>query len=185
MPRLEVLVEEPSAEAALRHLLPKLVPVAVRWKIVNFRSKSRLLKELVARLRAYRARVERGEDVRILVLVDRDDDDCLELKRGLNTAAAQARLSSRSRPDPDGGFRVVVEELESWFLGDPAALRAAFPSLPGRQTGLRPVPQPGQWRLEDAPPVSEKARHLPKALSQEPLAKLLGLATWRSPQDSW
>ena len=33
MPRLEVLVEEPSAEAALRYLLPKLVPVAVRWKI--------------------------------------------------------------------------------------------------------------------------------------------------------
>lgn len=33
MPRLEVLVEEPSAEAALRHLLPKLVPAAVRWKI--------------------------------------------------------------------------------------------------------------------------------------------------------
>ena len=35
MPRLEVLVEEPSAEAALRHLLPKLVPITVRWKIVT------------------------------------------------------------------------------------------------------------------------------------------------------
>ncbi len=152
MPRLEVLVEEPSAEAALRHLLPKLVPAAVRWKIVNFRSKSRLLKELATRLRAYRIRVERGEDVRILVLVDRDDDDCLELKRGLDAAAAQARLSSRSRPDPDGGFRivnrVVVEELESWFLGDPAALRAAFPSLPAVKPASGPFRSPdrGDWK---------------------------------------
>ena len=121
MPRLEVLVEEPSAEAALRYLLPKLVPVAVRWKIVNFRSKSRLLKELAARLRAYRVRVKCGEDVRILVLVDRDDDDCLELKRRLDAAAAQARLSSRSRPDPDGGFRVVNRVVvESWSRGSSA-----------------------------------------------------------------
>ncbi len=152
MPRLDVLVEEPSAEAALRHLLPKLVPDTVRWKIVNFRSKSRLLKELAARLRAYRVRVERGEDVRVIVLVDRDDDDCRELKRRLDTAAAQAPLSSRSRPDPGGGFRVVnrvvVEELESWFLGDPAALREAFPSLPPAKPASGPFRSPdrGDWK---------------------------------------
>jgi len=26
--------------------------------------------------------------------------------------------------------RIVIEELESWFIGDPTALRAAFPKLP-------------------------------------------------------
>ena len=152
MRRLEVLVEEPSAEAALRHLLPKLVPVAVRWKIVNFRSKSKLLQELEARLRAYRARVEQGENVRILVLVDRDDDDCLVLKRRLAAFTARAGLSTRSRPDGDGRFRVVnrivVEELESWFLGDPAALRAAFPSLPATNPASAPFrsPERGDWK---------------------------------------
>lgn len=86
------------------------------------------------------------------MLVDRDDDDCRELKRRLDTAATQARLSSRSRPDPDGGFsvvnRVVVEELESWFLGDPAALRAAFPSLPVAKPTSGPFRSPdrGDWK---------------------------------------
>ena len=152
MPRLEVLVEEPSAEAALRHLLPKLVPITVRWKIVNLKSKPELLKKLEARLRAYRVRVEQGEDVRILVLVDRHDDDCLVLKRELATAAARAGLSTRSRPGGDGRFRVVnrvvVEELESWFLGDPAAVRAAFPSLPAANPGSAPFrsPERGGWK---------------------------------------
>ncbi len=152
MPSLEVLVEEPSAEAALRQLLPKLVPVTVRWKIVNFKSKPELLKRLEARLRAYRVRVEQGEDVRILVLVDRHDDDCLVLKRELATAAARAGLSTRSRPGGDGRFRVVnrvvVEELESWFLGDPAAVRAAFPSLPAANPGSAPFrsPERGGWK---------------------------------------
>lgn len=27
-------------------------------------------------------------------------------------------------------IRIVVEELESWFIGDPQALREAFPKLP-------------------------------------------------------
>ena len=169
MPRLEVLVEEPSAEAALRHLLPKLVPVAVRRKIVNLKSKPELLKKLEARLRAYHVRVEQGEDIRILVLVDRDDDDCLVLKRRLAAAATRVGLSTRSRPDDDGRFRVVnrvvVEELESWFLGDPAAVRAAFPA--GRQAGVCPVPQPGEGRLEGAAPLSAEERHLSRALSED------------------
>ena len=152
MSRLEVLVEEPSAEAALRHILPTLVPPTVRWKIVNFRGKSKLLKELEPRLRAYRVRVEQGEDVRILVLVDRDDDDCLVLKRRLDAAATQARLSTRRRPDVAGRFRVanrvVVKELESWFLGDPAALRAAFPSLPATnpRSAVFRSPEKGGWK---------------------------------------
>ena len=152
MSRLEVLVEEPSAEAALRHLLPKLIPGAVRWKIVNLGSKPRLLKKLEARLRAYRVRVEHGEDVRILVLVDRDDDDCLALKRRLASSAARAGLSTRPRPDGAGRVRVVnrvvVEELESWFLGDPAALRLAFSSLPAANPGSPPFrsPERGDWK---------------------------------------
>lgn len=152
MSRLEVLVEEPSAEAALRYLLPRLLPAAVRWKIVNLKSKPKLLKVLEARLRAYRVRVEQGEDVRILVVVDRHSDDCLALKRQLESSAARAGLPTRSRPDGSGRFRlvnrVVVEELESWFLGDPAALRAAFPSLPATnpRSALFRSPEKGGWK---------------------------------------
>lgn len=152
MSRLEVLVEEPSAEAALRHLLPSLLPKAVRWKIVNLKSKPRLLTVLEERLRAYRARVEQGEDVRVLVLVDRHDDDCLALKRQLDAFAARAGLPTRSRPDRSGCYRlvnrVVVQELESWFLGDATALRAAFPSLPAANPRSGPFrsPEHGSWK---------------------------------------
>jgi len=65
MVQLEVLVEEPSAEEALRHLLPELLDAGVRAKVVSLGSKYKLLKALRGRLAAYRARIDKGEDLRI------------------------------------------------------------------------------------------------------------------------
>ena len=134
MLQLEVLVEEPSAEEALRHLLPKLLRGRARAKVVNLGSKYKLLKVLRQRLQAYRKRIDKGEPLRIVVLVDRDDDDCARLKADLERIAAAAGLPTKSRPGADGRLlllnRIVIEELESWFIGDPAALRTAFPKLP-------------------------------------------------------
>jgi len=52
----------------------------------------------------------------------------------LESAAGAAGLSTKSAPDDSGQFRVVnrivVEELEAWFVGDVAALRAAYPGVP-------------------------------------------------------
>lgn len=134
MVQVEVLVEEPSAEEALRHLLPKVLRGRARAKIVNLGSKYKLLRVLGDRLAAYKARIDRGENLRVVVLVDRDDDDCERLKRQLEQAAKTAHLPTKSCPDMEGRIlvlnRIVVEELESWFIGDPMALRAAFPKLP-------------------------------------------------------
>ena len=133
MIQLEVLVEEASAEEALRHLLPRVLGCRARAKVINLGSKYKLLKALDHRLRAYRIRIDKGEDLRVMVLVDRDDDDCCRLKAKLERAATHAGLPTKSRP---GNHRVrvvnriVVEELESWFVGDPAALRKAFTKLP-------------------------------------------------------
>ncbi len=133
MIQLDILVEEPSAEEALRHILPKLLRNRARAKVINLSGKHKLLKVLEKRLAAYRRRIENGEPLRIVVLVDRDDDDCVKLKGRLERMAADAGLSTKSRPDAAGDFlvlnRIVIEELESWFIGDPAALRAAFPKL--------------------------------------------------------
>ncbi|WP_405225986.1 DUF4276 family protein [Lentisalinibacter sediminis] len=132
--RIEFLVEEPSAEEALKHLLPRLIGRRAEWKLINSGSKYKLLKAVPQRLAAYGQRIAQGEDLRVVVLVDRDDDDCEELKRQLEVAAQHAKLTTKSAPDVDGRFlvvnRIVVEELESWFIGDPAALRRAFTSLP-------------------------------------------------------
>jgi len=59
MTRLEVLVEEPSAKKALRYILPKIVARRAKTKVLDMRNKGRLLRELPARLRGYRARIAR------------------------------------------------------------------------------------------------------------------------------
>lgn len=132
--RIEFLLEEQSAEEALKHLLPRLLGQRAQWKLINLGSKYKLLKALPQRLAAYRQRIEQGENLRIVVLLDRDADNCKALKRKLEETARGAGLASKTRPDAQGRFhvvnRIVIEELESWFIGDPAALRQAFPSLP-------------------------------------------------------
>lgn len=134
MRQLDVLVEEPSAKAALDILLPRLVPDGARFAVRNFGSKHKLLKALSERLAGYARRIQAGEELRILVLIDQDSDNCMALKRQLEQTAAERGLPTKSRPDDGGRFvvvnRIVVEELESWFIGDPEALRGAFPRLP-------------------------------------------------------
>jgi hypothetical protein len=135
MSRLEVLVEEPSMEEALRHLLPKIIGNRAMWKVINMRSKGRLMKDLPNRLRSYKQRMDGGEEIKVIVLVDRDNNDCEELKRKLETMARNAGLQTKSVPGTDGAFQVVnriaIEELEAWFIGDTAALQCAFTSLEG------------------------------------------------------
>jgi len=133
MTHLEVLVEEPSAEEAMRHILPKIVAGRASCKIINMRNKGRLLKELPKRLRAYRKQMEHEGHLRILVLIDRDNDVCEHLKQRLETMAREAGLSTKTRPADNGHFqvvnRIVIEELEAWFMGDIDALKSAFGSL--------------------------------------------------------
>ena len=136
MMRVEVIVEEPSMEAALRELLPGIIGRGrARWKVVNMQSKGSLLKRLPSRLAAYRRRIEAGENLRLVILVDRDDDDCRRLKDRLEAMAREAGLATKRTPDGRGDFQVVtriaIHELESWFMGDHEALQAAFTSLRG------------------------------------------------------
>ena len=68
-----------------------------------------------------------------MVLVDRDEDSCVELKERLEEQAARAGLVTKSRSD--GALwhvvnRVVVEELEAWYFGDWPAVQAVHPKLP-------------------------------------------------------
>jgi hypothetical protein len=126
---LEFLLEEPSSEAFLSAFLPRAFP-EVAFALRVFQGKSDLLANLPARLRGYRHWIP--EDWRIVVLVDEDREDCLELKAQLEAAAATAGLSTKTSAN-GGTFtilnRVVVEELEAWFLGDAQALRTVYPGI--------------------------------------------------------
>lgn len=141
-------VEEPSMEAALRHLLPRIVRDRATYRVIDHRSKERLLRILPQRLRAYSGRVAR-EDLRVVVLVDRDDDDCMVLKERLEELARLAGLQTKTAAGA-GAFhvvnRVVVEELEAWFFGDVEALRAIYPKIPASLAGNAPYRNPDAVR---------------------------------------
>ncbi len=126
-------------EAFLTALLPRLLPQGRSFAIHAFQGKSDLLGKLEARLRGYS--VWLPKDWRIVVVVDRDDDDCKKLKQRLETVAKRAGLRSRSRVSAGTGWQVVnriaIEELEAWYFGDWQAVQAAYPlvspSIPQRQ----------------------------------------------------
>ena len=88
------LVEEPSAEAALRFLVPAIVGPEIPFDIVIFHGKAHLLQELATRLQAYRAWLP--DDWRIVVLIDEDREDCVALKERLEEAARSAGMVTRT-----------------------------------------------------------------------------------------
>ncbi len=123
---VEVLVEEPSAEAALRVLLPKMLG-RIPFSVHAHSGKNNLLKRLPQRLRGYACWIP--DDHRIVVVVDRDDDDCEELKMRLEAMASDAGLATKS--NPKGSLfkvvnRVAIEELEAWYFGDWRAVKQAY-----------------------------------------------------------
>ena len=101
------------------------------------------MKLLPERLRGYQKWLQ--EKWKILVMVDRDDDDCLALKKYLEEAASAAHLTTRATsPNFQVVNRIVVEELESWFFGDWSAVRTAYPRVPAT------IPQQAKYRNPDA-----------------------------------
>jgi hypothetical protein len=122
---LEILVEEPSMEAFLQEILPRVVGDQVTFTIHPHQGKPHLLRKLADRLRGYSRWLP--EDTRIFVLMDRDDDDCLGLKQkfrrdcgpvGPPTAAtrrwsAASRSKSWKRGSSESGraFRSLIRKF--------------------------------------------------------------------------
>lgn len=132
---VEFLVEERSMEVALEALLPKLLGKTT-WKIHEHGGKSVLLKRLPDRLRGYSKWLP--QTWRIVVVVDRDNDDCMELKSQLENIARDAGLGTRSTSSTSVFHvvnRIAIEELEAWFFGDWKAVRRAYPKVSARIAG--------------------------------------------------
>ena len=117
-------------EAFLDTLLHRLLPEGPTFEIHAFQGKSDLLGKLEERLRAYRRWLP--DDWRLMIMVDRDNDDCHELKERMERLAAESGLRTRSRVGGDNWQlvnRVVIEELEAWYFGDWNAVRAVYPNV--------------------------------------------------------
>lgn len=173
-------VEEPSMEAALQSLLPRLVHGRADWRIINHGSKDRMLKNMPQRLAGYQD-IARTMDLGILVLVDRDDDDCRQLKEKMERMASRQGMPTKSSPGHDGLFlvvnRVVVEELEAWFFGDADAIRAAYPRIPATLANREPYRNPdtirgGTWEAlhRELTKAGYSSRHFAKIESARRIA---------------
>lgn len=142
---LELLVEEPSMEAFLRGLLPQLLPTDKTFEVHASQGKSDLLKKLEPRLRGYAQWLP--SDWRLFIVVDRDNEDCRELKTRLEAAAEIANLTTPCRAGAVPWQlvnRIAIEELESWYFGDWDAVRTEYPRVPAN------LPQKHGFRDPDA-----------------------------------
>jgi hypothetical protein len=164
---LEILIEEPSAEAALSVLVPKIVP-ACSFRLHPHQGKPDLLKQLPHKLAAYARWIPK--DSRIVVLLDEDRSDCLNLKKSILDMAHRARLPSPLL------CRIAVEELEAWFFGDIPALASAYPGVPKGLGGKKKYRNPdaingGTWEALER--VLQEAGHFSSGLAKITAARAI------------
>lgn len=115
MGRVVFLLEEPSMKAFLDEYLPRAFP-DLPFLCVRHDGIKDLEASIPRKLRAWR---EPG--VRFVVLRDNHGADCKTVKRRLISLCEQGNRK-------DSLIRIVCQELESWHLGSPEALAAAFES---------------------------------------------------------
>lgn len=133
----EVLVEDRSGSLAINTILEKILGhnnTVHSWRMHPYQGVGRLpgnlgrrpdptrrllLDRLPRLLRGY------GQSLRhpsaVLVIVDLDNRDCLSFKQELSA------VLHACNPRPNAKFRIAIEEVEAWLLGDRDAVRAAYP----------------------------------------------------------
>lgn len=194
MPRpLHIHVEEPSMQAFLEGLLPRVLDQGTPFKIINHESKHQLLAAVPKRLLGYSRYSRVATRPKVLVLLDRDADNCIKLKAQLEKACRDANLTSKSMPELDGSFevvnRIIVEELEAWYFGAVPALVVAFPGVPATLADKQGFRDPDAVRggtHEQLLKVLQRAGHfagldrLPKIATARTMGLLVDPATNRS-----
>jgi hypothetical protein len=137
----EILVEDASGKIALEGFLEKILGPqgeAHSYRIKGYKGVGRIPRGLTGKVEA-RKRIlldrlpnllrgygnvpgfELGGASALVVVLDLDSGDCKALKGSLLDLLAQCH------PAPRTLFRIAIEEMEAWILGDLDAIRAAYP----------------------------------------------------------
>lgn len=134
---IELLVEDSSGEKLLSAIIPKLLGdygAPHTWRIHAYMgvgripsglnsgvdpTKRMLLNQLPRLLQGY-GRTP-GIDA-VVVVMDTDKRNCADVLAELNEVLAYCSPAPKNTL-----FRLAIEELEAWYLGDRQALRAAYP----------------------------------------------------------
>ena len=139
MNKIVFLLEEASMRELLCGLLPRLYP-DLTFDCLIYEGKSDLEKNIPLKLRA-----GWPPGVRFVVLRDNHGADCVQLKRRLLNSCQEAGRA-------DTLVRIVCQELEAWYLGEPDALADAF-----ENERLRTIGRKARFRDPDAVPKPSKA----------------------------
>jgi hypothetical protein len=119
MKTLVFFLEEPSAKEMLEGVLPRIIPTDVQVRFLVFQGKQDLEKNLKRKLSGWR----KPNSV-FVVIRDQDSGDCKAIKTKL------VGLCHESGPH-DVIVRIACRELESFYLGDLAAVEQGL--------GLKPL----------------------------------------------
>ncbi len=114
------LLEEPSMKNVLDQLLPKIFLDKITYLCITHQGKQDLWKSIPKKIEAF----QYSPDTKFIIVHDQDSNDCKELKSEL--------LEICQTPGKDNNvmIRIVCHELESWFLGDLAAVEKAYNMKP-------------------------------------------------------
>jgi hypothetical protein len=134
----DILVEDFSGKRLLEIIVPKIVSPPHSWEIFSYKgcgiiprdlrtrrdaSKRILLEQLPRLLQGFGRRNSKPgwENSVVIVVVDCDDRNCEAFKKEL------VDLLDSCKPKPKAFFRIAIEEIEAWLMGDVNALRAVYP----------------------------------------------------------
>ncbi len=135
----EVLVEDQSGSTSLKFVLEKILGqngADHSWTMHHYKGIGHLPKDLYvvpnsghwfllnhlpSVLRAYGKSLDHSSSV--IVVMDLDDKDCIKFKQDL------LNVLNACNPRPKTLFRIAIEEIEAWLLGDFAAVKSAYPNV--------------------------------------------------------
>lgn len=133
---IEFLVEDSSGERLLAQLLPQILGeqgAPHTWRLKAYKGIGRIPQGLTAKADPVK-RILLDQLPRLLqgygktpgidsvvVVLDTDQRDCKEFLQELIAVAGSCN------PVPRTLFRLAIEEVEAWYLGDRAALLKAYP----------------------------------------------------------
>ena len=109
------LLEEPSMKWFLDQILPRIVPAGVEFQTVPHQGCSDLRKSIPKKLKCW---FEPDKIIHFVVVHDRDDKDCRQLKQELRQLCDAIR--------PGVLIRIPCQELEAWYWGDLQAVSEAM-----------------------------------------------------------
>lgn len=114
------LLEERSMKNVLDQLLPKIIPDKITYLCIPHQGKQHLWKSIPTKIKPF----QYSPDTRFMIVHDQDSHDCKKLKSELLEICKTAGKSNNVM------IRIICHELESWFLGNLAAVEKAYHMKP-------------------------------------------------------